>query len=203
MKQKFKGTILTQRKCVNNILKVYNSSLSESISNDWYLDAHNFALKQSKLHNVPLIKVCGIIASLSPLKSWTENKIIVGLFLSSGKGKHTKAMVNKAKQILNCEPDAECIANILNGNKIISFFFNIYNPQQGNFVTIDRHALSVCLYKSISDNEGKGITLKQYEFFVNCYRVAGAKIGISPVKMQAVTWEIWREQKNAKDEVPF
>lgn len=121
--QKFKGQNLTLRKCVNSILRVYESNSISTTKNNWYKDAHNFAIKQSKLYNVPVIKVCGIIASLSPLKSWTENKVIVDIFLSTGKGKHTKAMVNRAKAILACEPEAECIATILNGNKIVSFFF--------------------------------------------------------------------------------
>ena len=154
-------------------------------------------------YNVPLTVSCGIIASLSPLKSWTENKLIAESFLHNGKGKHTQVFIEKARQIKQSNGNAETIAMILNGNKIISFFFNILEPHNQNFVTIDRHALSITLGRNILEQEGIGITNKQYDFFVSAYNLAGVKAKISPVLMQSITWETWRENKSKKDDVPF
>lgn len=204
MKQQFKGQSLTLTKCVNNIMKVYNQS-DKTISTNWYVEANQYAQSLATLYNVPLSVACGVIASLSPLKSWNENKIIAKSFLHNGKGKHTKCFIDKAVQIKQSNGDVETIANILNGNKTISFFINILEPHQQNFVTIDRHALSIALGRNILENEGKGITFNQYQFFVNAYNVAGTKAGISPVLMQSITWVTWRELKKKQDnqDVPF
>jgi hypothetical protein len=204
MKQRFKGQTLTLTKCVNNILKVYNNS-DKTISTNWYIEANEYATTLAILFNVKLSVACGVIAALSPLKSWDENKLIARSFLHNGKGKHTKAFIDKANQIKVSNGDVETIATILNGNKTISFFINILEPHEQNFVTIDRHALSIAIGRNIKENEGKGITFNQYQFFVNVYNVAGAKAGISPVLMQSITWVTWRELKKAKQnkDVPF
>lgn len=204
MKQQFKGLNLTTTKCVNNILKVYNSS-DKFISSNWYVEANLYASKLANEFNVLLSVACGVIAALSPLKSWNENKLIAYSFFKSGKGKHTKCFIDKALQIKLSNGDVETIAMILNGNKVISFFINILEPNQENFVTIDRHALSIAIGRNILENEGRGITFKQYEFFVNCYRIAGLKAGISAVLMQSITWETWRvaKKKEINSDVPF
>lgn len=205
MIQKFKGQTLTLKTCVKNILSVYNSANLETSNENWYIEANRFAQSLATKYNVKLSIACGVIASLSPLKSWTENKIIADSFLKNGKGKHTKLFVDKANQIKLSNGDAETIALILNGNKIISFFVNILEPLQENFVTIDRHALSIILGRNIIENEGVGITYNQYQFFVSCYNVAGLKAKISPVLMQSITWVAWRQNKKTKDniDVPF
>lgn len=205
MKQQFKGQSLTLTKCVNNILKVYNQASDKTSSTNWYVEANVYAQNLATKYNVPLSVTCGVIASLSPLKSWSENKRIANSFLHNGKGEHTKCFIDKARQIKLSNGDVETIASILNGNKIISFFINILEPHQQNFVTIDRHALSIALGRNILENEGKGITLKQYEFFVSAYNVAGTKAKISPVLMQSITWVTWKELKKAVDnqDVPF
>lgn len=205
MIQKFKGQTLTLKKCVKNILSVYNSSNLETSNENWYIEANQFAKSLAIKYDVSLPIACGIIAALSPLKSWTENKLIADSFLKNGKGKHIKLFVDKATQIKNSNSDVETIALILNGNKIISFFVNILEPLQQNFVTIDRHALSIILGRNILERESVGITYNQYQFFVNCYNIAGLKAKISPVLMQSITWVTWRQNKKTKDniDVPF
>ena len=204
MKQKFKGQTLTLSKCVKNILSVYALANKQATKN-WYVEANHFARGLAIKYNVPLTVSCGIIASLSPLKSWTENKLIAEGFLHNGQEKHTKLFIGKARQIKASNGDVETIALILSGNKIISFFINILEPHQQNFVTIDRHALSIILGRNILEREGVGMTFNQYQFFVNAYTLAGTKASISPVLMQSITWETWRENKKAKEniDVPF
>lgn len=204
MEQKFKGSTLKLRKCVKNIVDTYNSS-DKFISFDWYKDAHIFATYLANKYDVRVSVACGVIAALSPLKSWQENKLIAEGFLKNGKGKHTKNMLDKALQIKLSDGQPETIATILNGNKITSFFINIYNPSQSNYITIDRHAISIVLGRNIKENEGKGITLTQYNYFVNCYKLAAIKLGVDAIRVQSVTWQNWREAKTVKDnqEVPF
>lgn len=207
MKQRFKGSVLTLTKTVNNILSVYNRA-NDTFTNDWYKEAHDYACHIATMHDVPVSVACGILAALSPLKTWHENKIIARNFLITGNAKHTKLFQGKAEAILEAGDNVELIADILNGRKITAFFLNILNPNCSNVVTIDRHALSVALGYSVAESEYRGVTATQYTFMVSAYHLAGKKAGISPILMQSTTWQVWRQEKGIierllTDDVPF
>ena len=198
--QRFNHKDYTTTKVVNNILRVYNKA---DEPNDWYNEANCLAywLAVKYLNNMNelvsnenVAKVCGILAALSPLKSWNENKKIAELFLKDGTCKHTRAMSQKAKDILASDGKIETISDILRGSKITSFFLNILQPQQSQAVTIDRHAVSIAVGTKIVGDKLK-LSINQYEFFANCYRIAGLKLGVKPLVVQSTTWVIWRELK--------
>lgn len=201
MKQKFKGKTLYTKTVVRRIMEVYDKATDKK---DWYREANEFAFtlsyeiwdKKPATRKKAHAKVCGIISAFSPLKSWDENMVIAKLFVETGKIKHTKTLGDKAKEIFNSDGEVDTIFVILNGNKITSFFLNILNPDDSQAVTIDRHAISIALGYSITDNFQ--MTEKQYEFFSNCYRIASHKAGILPLQMQAITWTKWREMKKEK-----
>jgi len=206
-KQKFKGSTLFRKRCVDNIIKVYKDKSVKHEGYSWYDEAHELASSMAREFGLTTLQVAGIIASLSPLKSWDENKKIARQFCINGNGKHTKDFKAKAEQIksYNSSAEHEFILATLNGNKIQNFFINIAYPKADNHVTIDRHAISVAIGRSINESEGRGITDAQYEFLSSCYIDASKKIGILPNQLQAVTWVKWRELKN-KDkfaDVPF
>ena len=203
MKQVYKGKTLNTKTVVDRIIKIYDQSTDRQ---DWYNEAHNFAVEQASKYlpfdttwsgniitQTEIAKVCGIIAALSPLKSWDENKKITTTFLATGKAKHTGVMNQKARDILASNGTIEDIALILNGNKITSFFLNLYNPVTSQVVTIDRHAISIAIGYSITTNFQ--MTSNQYNFFQNCYVIAANKRGIRPLQMQAITWVEWRKFK--------
>jgi len=192
-KQVFKGTTLYRKRVKDNIRRVYLDSRVD-ITTDWYIEANIFAMKLASKYGVDFITVSGIIAALSPLKSWDENKKIAEGFLRNGKGKHTRNMISKAKQITLFKGNfqREFILNELNGNKIKAFFLNIAYPTGAEAVTIDRHAISIALSRPIVENEGTNITLKQYNFFVSCYTEVAKELNLRPSMLQSVTWEKWR-----------
>lgn len=206
-KQKFKGSTLFRKRCVDNIIKVYNDNSVSHEGYNWYNEANQLANDMAVEFSLTNLQVAGIIASLSPLKSWHENKKIARQFCINGNGKHTKDFKAKAKAIksYNSSMQREFILATLNGNKIQNFFLNIAYPKADEHVTIDRHAISVVLGRSINEHEGKGITDKQYEFIASCYRDASKILGILPNQVQSVTWVKWRHIKNNRNfaEVPF
>lgn len=207
MKQKFKGEVLTTTKTVNKIIKMYNqSSNKEGLT--WYTEAKEFAETMSMLFmydnptdfladddwDIKVTKVCGVIAALSPLKSWEENKKITISFLDKGISNHTKVMTNKAKAIMQSDGDISTISDILRGSKITSFFLNILDPVYNTGVTIDRHAVSLAVGRELQ-GDALQMSIKQYNFFVNAYRIASVKLGVKPLQVQAVTWVEWRKHK--------
>lgn len=205
-KQKFKGAILLHERCVKNILSIYNNPM-HSGGADWYAKANELANELANEYNTTTLKAAGVIAALSPIKSWDENKRIARIFLASGRGKHTKTMKDKARSIKEYTGDSEreFILKTLNGNKISSFFLNIAYPNERTAVTIDRHAVSVILGVNSTDSDCHNITKAQYEFLSNCYRKAAQIAGVLPSQMQSITWVKWRELKKAEkfSDVPF
>lgn len=198
----FKGQKITRTKCKNNILKIYNQT-SEDERYDWYQEANDYAETiarkmgawnySGKLLNIK--RVCGVIAALSPVKSWSENKRVAKQLIETGECGHMKQFVGKAKRILECDGSDEAILAILNGRKISAFYLNIAYPNKANNVTIDRHALSVALGYWVTDEDYRGMTANQYNFFVQCYVLAAMKAEVSPLIMQSATWVKWRKIK--------
>lgn len=195
-KQVFKGTTLTRTKVVNRIIKTFLATDTMDRF-DWYMDAHNYAIYISKTYNVPLVAVCGVIAALSPMKSWEQNKKIAYDFVrSSGKsGGHMKALLDKASLILSLGYTEEDVCKILNGRKITAFFLNILHPYDDSRVTIDRHALTIAVGTVCTDELYAGMTKHQYEFFVECYKLSAKKLGVSALLVQSATWVYYRNNK--------
>tara|TARA_R110000868_G_scaffold392714_2_gene663500 strand:- start:703 stop:1329 length:627 start_codon:yes stop_codon:yes gene_type:complete len=204
--QRYKGRTLNQAQLVKNILEVYNNQAHTGESN-WYYTANELAISLATKYNVTTLQASGVIAALSPLKSWDENKRIAEGYLKNGEASHTGAMITKADDIVgyNGTMTEEFILVTLNGNKIQNFFLNIAFPGVALGVTIDRHAVSVAVGEVLPDSMLRSITDKQYAFFEDAYRIAANKVGILPHEIQAVVWVKWRKLKEAKKyaEVPF
>lgn len=194
MKQVHKNVVLSRTKTVNNILKIWNLSQPED-RYDWYNEAYHFALSVSEVTDLNINQVCGVIAALSPRKTWEQNKIQAVQFIKTGNCGHMNAFKDKAARIIACSGNEDQILKILNGAKITSFYLNIRYPQQSINITIDRHALSICLGRWINEFDYTGMTAKQYAFFSDCYRHAAAKLAVSPLLVQSVTWVVWRRIK--------
>lgn len=190
-KLKFKGKTLYTKTCVDNILDIFEEG--EQDNAEWYAKANHLAWKLSAKYSVSLEKVIGIIAALSPQKSWKENMRITETFLDYGHAYHTKAMTAKAQAILDGEATVESILLELNGNKIKAFFLNILWYDRASTVTIDRHAIEIAVGKPVENHQ---LTVNQYQFFVNCYIIASNGLGYKPHEVQAITWTRWREIKH-------
>lgn len=195
---KFKGSKLTQRIVVNNIIRYYNMATEDQITEgkNWYHDAHNFCLFLSKKHNYPMDKVVGILSATSPKTSWKANKQFCSLYISTRRQVSSGNIHTKCGRI-----DAgEDIPTVLNGEKTKAFFDNILNPYTSKAVTIDRHAIAACiqhpsLVYPLPDEVSK-ITPLQYAFFSECYIKASNKLDLSPCNLQAIVWVVYRSLRN-------
>lgn len=186
-KIKFRKSVLTKNKVKQNILSIWNQS-TEADKYDWYKEANQLANKWSIKYKIELPKVCGVIAALSPLKSWDENKRISEAFIKGNRRGHTNLFISKAASILDTDTNIE---SILRGSKIVSFYRNILQPDCDKFITIDRHSLSIAVGLKMTDESMK-MTAPQYNFFVACYRELAKELNISPVLLQSTTWLYWR-----------
>lgn len=199
-KLKFKGKTIYTKTCVDNILHSY--AVGDLDDKLWYHDAYLFAYEMAVKHGVCVEKAVGVLAALSPQKSWDENKRLTDKFLQGHKYGHFGFLIDKSQFILDSNGSAESIVDILNGDKIKAFFLNILFHKQATVVTVDRHAIEIAL-GTVLDNHS--LTKNQYQFFSNCYVIAANYAGVKPHEIQAVTWVQWRKAKDAKkyEDVPF
>ena len=198
--QVFKGEVLSRTKVKNNILRIWKLCGDVDIY-DWYREANGFAIElidniPADSNTVAIRKACGVIAALSPVKQWEQNKICAIDMIKTGDCGHMKVFKGKARRILENGNSEKNILEILKGRKISSFFMNILYPDNAEIVTIDRHALSVALGYRINNETYQGITKNQYDFFVDCYRLASESVSVSPALMQSATWVKFRKIKN-------
>jgi hypothetical protein len=181
----------------DNVLSVYRRASFDAFSfgMTWYDDANAVArdLGGDRFH-----RAAGVIAALSPMNKWKNNKRMayrfferkgiiefVGTKNGIGLGKN----VRKAIAIYNGE-DA---LDILGGDKVRAFYLTILDPNAINNPVIDRHAFDIAVGMRTNDKARGLLNNKgQYARFSNAYNEAAAVAGISPCQMQAITWEQWR-----------
>ncbi len=144
---------------------------------EWYPTGNLFCNGLSKEFTVSLEIACGIVACLSPLKSWPVNMKIAKQFLEGKRNVHTGLQVTKAEAILRGEDIELC----LGGLKTISFYHNLLNPPDPNYVTIDRHMLWMFKGKP-------SITPKQYYGYRDALKGYALDNNWIPSELQAVTW---------------
>lgn len=219
MKQRFKHTLLTEKKVINSIIRFYKLATLEETKEGltWYDDAFNYCKDLAARFNISISQVAGIIAAFSPQTGWQENKrFVLSFLISPNKIVKSEVQTDKAKKILTLKSESD-IYHALSINdaawKTKAFFLNIANPTVLTDVTIDRHAIAVCIQhptKTSALNESYSkMTLAQYRFFEACYVKAAVKLGILPQQLQAITWTVYRRLRelrqydNAKGWQPF
>jgi hypothetical protein len=209
MKQKFKGEVLTEKKCINSILRFYElASLSELQDGlTWYAEANKYARELAKRFDLSLQQVAGLIAVFSPQAGWVENKRYTVSFLYSPNVRvRSQVQTNKAKQILKLTNEAD-IYNAQSINdaawKTKAFFKNILNPDLDDSVTIDRHAIASCIQRpenvSALDATYGDLTKSQYEFFQSCYIKAARQVNVLPHQLQAIVWVTYRRVRKLRE----
>jgi len=191
----------SRTKIKNNILRVYADSL-ESEKNDWYREAHQWAVDVSKFLwsfkriNVSVKQVLGITSALSPLKEWEKNKELTVDFILSGDCGHMKNNKLKADKIRMAHSSIsdDTILKILNGKKTQRFYMNMVHPDDGTGVTVDRHAIAIAIGRTATEIE-QSLTTNKYTFIENCYKITADALGLTPLHLQSITWQAWKRIK--------
>lgn len=191
---------------VRNVLKVYRQALPSEVESGirWYADAQSAAKCIADKHGVPLRISVGVISALSPNNKWVRNirdaDNMVSVFCWGGCVVHCntstyKSMRDKAWSILEAMPKSdEQVMQILNGQKIVSFFQNIMGHDT---CTIDGHAINIARSKRLGLTEPVvSVSKSGYQELQEAYRRAGKRVGLKAYEMQAVTWVAWKRIHN-------
>lgn len=186
---------MTDTPQVSNVLAVYNGASAHALREglSWYLDAHNFAKIMGGGRPHHHARNAGIIAALSPMNGWDNNKRKAAQLVSqrgNGEGCGLKKNVAKAIAIYNgADP-----LDVLGGDKVRAFYATILDPTADIIPVIDRHAFDIAVGER-TDEKRRGILSRKgvYNEFANVYREAARIVGIGAPQMQAITWVAWRE----------
>jgi hypothetical protein len=176
----------------SNILNVFGRATDDDISKgmSWYDDAHTFATTLD--HNVS--RAAGIIAALSPMNGWANNKAKAELLYSqNGEGTNVGLFSNVAK--------AQAIYNgadpltVLGGDKVRAFYATILDPSGDHNPVIDRHAFDIAVGQVTNSRERGKLSRKgEYTRFAQAYRQAAISEAIGASQLQAITWLTWRRE---------
>ena len=150
----------------------------------WYGRANRICNRISNDYDIPLYKVVGILAALSPSNKWERNVQDTKNFIKNGgdvKVCTYTAQKDKAGEILFRAKGKQEVLKILNGPKTTAFFTNILHPRTGGAVTIDRWALR-------SVQEGASSPTTQRRKLITAHQVLANELGIRPHELQAVLW---------------
>ncbi len=206
------------RRYETNILRVYGRATDSDIDIGlhWYQHAHDAAKAiAGRCHTASTVEVIGVIAALSPGLSWGLNVSQAEQLIKAHEagqdlphvGSYGRANVNKAVRILN----HEWPLNVLGGNKVRAFFYNLLFPTGEEIVTIDRHAKALAINAPAtragfaSDNVLSTVRPSEYDYISWHYRVIAKRLGLVPSQLQAIVWVTWKRINESKDhsEVPF
>jgi hypothetical protein len=191
---------------VRNILKVYRQALPSEVESGtrWYADAQASAQRISDTHGVPLRISVGVIAALSPNNKWVRNikdaDNMVSVFcwgggVASCNPSTYKSMRDKAWSILEQMPKTDDgVVDILNGQKIVSFFHNIMGHDT---CTIDGHAINIARGKRLGlTDQSVSVSKSGYKELQEAYSKAAKRVGLKAYEIQAVTWVAWKRIHN-------
>lgn len=180
-----------------NLIKLFDKHTDTDVVDglDWYKKARVFCYRVAQKNFVPYIKVCGIMAALSPRNKWERNKIDVENLIKYMQDFDSKRplfgtydkMVEKAELIFRCDGRPETIKRILNGPKIVSFFDNIYDTES-SVVTVDTWMLLAASGKYMSVDTRPALTKKQYTEIESAIKELSLRVQLRPYELQAILW---------------
>lgn len=195
-------TNVTDSPSVANILAVYNVATADDLREGlaWYQTAHNWCVTMAGSKRPHLIaRNAGIVAALSPLNGWGNNKRKAAEVISK-RGRITVepgkpngiGLGNNVKKAIAIYNGADPL-DILGGDKVRAFYATILDPQGDIDPVIDRHAFDIAVGERTDEKRRGALSRKGvYAEFAAAYREAAKIAGIGSAQMQAVTWIAWR-----------
>jgi len=190
-----------------NILRTFHLATAEEMTSGltWYRDGLETAARLvadarkrgEVVHKRAITRnaLAGILAALSPQKSWSRN---LGLLLDLLAGRPVgqfATQVAKARAILG----GRAPLDVLVGPKERAFYLGFTDPNT-EAVTIDGHAYSVWQGQRIMTTRVK-ITAALFRLAAADYATAADQVGLRPHQIQAITWLTHRRIHNSTGHV--
>ena len=183
-----------------NICKLYRESTPAQRESGaaWYADAATISAALAEKYSITREQAAGIIAALSPLRSWGDNVNLAARAIANGglTGGAFKDSVAKVNRILA----GDKVLDVLGGDKVRAFFHCILTGGQTSAVCIDRHALDAATNTRNTDETRPRLSAKKYrevaDAYVRAAQILSRESGtlITPSAVQATVWLAWRSR---------
>lgn len=193
-------------KTIHSLNHIFSKALPHELEAGcrWYNEANQFAKQISYASGYSLNIVCRVVAILSPACNWETNK------------KDAARLIYACRDYIRGEaPPPHDVPvstygqnkrkaidlllhgiDTLSGQKVTSFFYNIYKPDDTNYVTIDRHAIKAAIGKQTHKGGSVSITKRQYEAAGKLYKRLAKKHNLKPNEAQAIVWLVYKRLNN-------
>ncbi|MCX7429376.1 MAG: hypothetical protein NTW96_27600 [Planctomycetia bacterium] len=174
----------------------------------WYRAAREFCNLLSETYGVPLVRVCGVVAALSPAVYWALNKRQAEALIQAYVDQEDPAGVAvstygsqaaKAREILalaDLGPDpAARVAGILGAQarKTRAFFSNLMHLSSQE-VTVDRHIVAAC---GLADRFVGNSAVWLYRVVAEAVGNVAEELMLRPYELQAIVWLTYKETAEA------
>lgn len=166
----------------------------------WYTDAHCFADEVAKTYSLPVEKVIGVLAVLSPQNRWDTNKRdceafcrahAEGLDLADVTCATYESQKRKAIDILTTDASTADLIGTKYAPKTRAFYDNILNPGTSYRVTIDRwilRGLDLDSFAKTGKQTSGNSYVALYRGLEELFRQAALKLDLRPCELQAAVW---------------
>jgi hypothetical protein len=178
-----------------NIMAAYKRATPAEIADGtgWYARAREIALEISP---DDVWRGAGILATLSPMKEWSENVRLARLAVATGKATgNVPSATGPCQKIL----DGMSWDDAMKGPKTRSFCIAIATAGRGEVATIDAHAHDAAMAQSHAWAARPTITKGTFNAMDAAYREVAEYLGLAVNDLQAIVWVVWkREKKEAR-----
>lgn len=160
-------------------LRAYATPAQVRDGRQWYKLALMEATDMAMRYDVPVRTAAGVIAALSPRKTWAQNVRLAHELLSGGETRTLSAHRLIANRIIGAEhllaPD-----EVMRGPKTRAFYRAIMGD-------VDAVVLDVWMLRALGVSSAK-LTPKQYEMLAEVVRAEAIRVGEMPAEYQAIVW---------------
>ncbi len=169
----------------------------------WYFDVNKLCAEmaeQSDHAHITPVHVAGIIAALSPMRSWTDNINKAREAIQTGTARGLGHTVDTTSIIWHGFDPEVVISRTGNNPKVHAFFRNIAYPESSEDVTIDRHMWNL-LFDDLGVVEKAALRFKgpEYLWAAEQFRIVANQIDVLPHQLQATAWLAWRRKHGIVD----
>jgi hypothetical protein len=84
------------------------------------------------------------------------------------------------------------VADVLCGQKVVSFFYNTLDPDDSTHVTIDGHMYNAYNGRRVRLVQTRKLSPKLYKAIAEDIRSVAATFGVPAPRFQSVLWLVWK-----------
>lgn len=181
-----------RKEFVRNLqIAYYSATMAEfDEGHNWYARSESLLKKEARIAQVDQTIYTAIVAATSPSVPWTRNIEVANEVIKGLNSSITMNNFEKCRKILHYEIDVYGAFSRKTAPKTYNFFFNLLDPKDPSFVTIDRHAIRACLGQGrmLAYRGSIGIDHKTYEILSEPYFELASHYGVLANQVQAVVW---------------